>query len=244
MSAKKLATLSIDIDWADHVAGDAAFYCYVDVTREEVPFYVGKGSKQRVRGKRARNDKHAAVAQKHGIKRIVMFSSLDETKAFGCEVKLINELNTYAGGTNELATNFTHGGDGTSGHKVPDWVRAKVSQRQLGEGNVAKRHDVRAKIVAANTGVKKSKQCVAKIVQKCHERHEWLIPIHKRLLENDVNGIPAIDNLASLASEFNRVFPAWYVSATKSAHKLGKCAMCRHDVPARCGSSVPSPPDT
>lgn len=94
------------------------YYVYVDYTCEQVPrpFYVGKGSLQRVCNLR-RNKKHSNVSTKYGIDRRVVLQTEDEQFAFDEETRLISEHRTCALSDRavDIACNYTFGGEGASG---------------------------------------------------------------------------------------------------------------------------------
>lgn len=223
----KLPFLQGIVEWDKFVPTIGMFYCYVDSTFDGVHFYVGKGSSSRARNLQARNIKYFNVALKHGLLRRIVFVSALETECLDREIELIKNLNTRAGNDNKLACNFTDGGEGTKGHIVPFWVRERVSQRQQGANNVACRPDVKAKIIAANTGRLASVQCREKISQRRCERYKHLVPVHTKILENDLAGFSIKENIADINTIFTLNLPLRYISGIKSAHKLNKCVVCK-----------------
>ncbi|MDE2104965.1 MAG: hypothetical protein KGL39_47445 [Patescibacteria group bacterium] len=114
------------------------YYVYVDETDDQIPFYVGKGSSNRIK-RLTRNRKHTRVAKKYGQNRIVLIETEDEAEAFEYEKAFIAELHTYVydSAAEHLACNFTTGGDGTSGHRDSEEVRQKKRECRLGEKNPA-----------------------------------------------------------------------------------------------------------
>jgi hypothetical protein len=106
------------------------FFTYVDWTTEEVPRaqYVGKGNRGRINSK-VRNKLHDAIASMHGLKRIVVFVTLNERLAFDEEVRLIGELRTYHhGGDGFWGSNFSSGGEGSMGSVRPLDVRQAANK--------------------------------------------------------------------------------------------------------------------
>jgi hypothetical protein len=96
---------------------DRAFYVYVDYFHEpRKPFYVGKGSPQRVAVRR-RNDLHTKLTQGREWYRVVVDTTSNEQEAFDLEDSLIRYLETrdYQGGANIRA-----GGEGGRVCPKPD----------------------------------------------------------------------------------------------------------------------------
>ena len=93
------------------------FYVYVDFREDDGrPFYVGKGSRARVKLEKKRNPLHTNIKNKHGMVRKILFETYSEQEAFQKEVELIQELKTHID-FGEGGANFTLGGDGTTGYK-------------------------------------------------------------------------------------------------------------------------------
>lgn len=110
------------------------FHTYIDWTLEDTPrpFYVGKGNDGRTRNPE-RNQKHRHVRKKFGFRREIAFSSIDEKECFSEEIRLIRELHTYIhdeAADLEIACNFTHGGDGSSGWVPTPAQRDNMSKAQ------------------------------------------------------------------------------------------------------------------
>jgi len=109
------------------------WHVYQDWTIEDVPrcFYCGKGDDDRI-ARRYRNKHHKNVALKYGMKRIIVMSTHDEQFALDEEIKNIAEQHTYVYDPqyNGIGTNYTIGGEGTSGHKdTPEQRdRRRISQ--------------------------------------------------------------------------------------------------------------------
>jgi len=107
------------------------YYTYIDWTDEinPRPFYVGKGSSNRIRVPE-RNQKHKHVRKSFGFKRQIVFSSEKEIECLEKEIQLISELHTFYLDENsdkEIACNFTLGGDGTSGWSPTPEQRKNIS---------------------------------------------------------------------------------------------------------------------
>jgi len=130
----------------------AEFYVYVHrrVDTGEV-FYVGKGSGPRYKDRRGRNRHWHCVERGRGFVAEIVISGLQEWAAFEIEADLIALYGRNDIGYGPL-TNTSDGGEGASGTIFTDAMRAVISNRQRGDGNVSKRSDVRAKLSAAFIG--------------------------------------------------------------------------------------------
>src|SRR5690606_25829671 len=109
------------------------YYTYVDWTTEVVPrpYYVGKGTIERVKLLRRRNPRHTAIRKTYGIDRRIVFSSERESDALIREKELIVELRTRddQGG---WGANFTEGGEGVKGRKHDEQTKRKISTSTKG----------------------------------------------------------------------------------------------------------------
>jgi hypothetical protein len=107
------------------------FYTYIDVTKDRRIFYVGKGTVKRFLD-RTRNRKHSAISAKYGAERVVVFIG-SESRALAEEIRLIADLHTYIQDPEcSIGCNFTRGGDGISGLKMPPEVVARVAAAHRG----------------------------------------------------------------------------------------------------------------
>lgn len=111
------------------------FYVYEDWTLELSPrcFYVGKGDIARIKTLR-RNRHHANIAQKHGMRREIVFASSVERAAIEREIELIVERKTFVCGDDYVfGANYTQGGEGVSGARFvwSDQRRENARQAQL-----------------------------------------------------------------------------------------------------------------
>lgn len=109
------------------------YHVYVDYTTKEPirPFYVGKGTHFRLVDNH-RNDKHSWVERNNGCARIVVYETFDEFSAFEIEKQFIKELHTYIRDPlcNEIAANFTEGGDGVSGLVHSENTKNKIKEKR------------------------------------------------------------------------------------------------------------------
>jgi len=162
------------------IKGDGMFYVYVYLDTRKPgkyeydeyifdyePFYVGKGKGNRY--KEHLNDKRTSNTKKHNkiqkmiregfapkIVKINHFES--ENDAFNLEIKMIKIIGRFDnGGT---LTNFTDGGEGISGYKMPKEVSEKVGRKikKLWEGK-----DYREKNSKANAERVRKKETREKI---------------------------------------------------------------------------------
>ena len=110
------------------------FYTYVDWTLENPsrPFYVGKGTADRVSLLQRRNPRHTAIRKAHGIRREVVLQTMDEREAMLRERELILELKTRGDVDGEWGANFTIGGEGVVGRKHDDATKQRISRSLTG----------------------------------------------------------------------------------------------------------------
>jgi hypothetical protein len=105
---------------------DRVFFVYVDHTLDENrPFYVGKGTAERVR-RRGRWKVWKAFVNKHGWApscREVIFATRDEQAAFQFEKEMIAHLGTFS----LWGANMTEGGEGSSGYRWSDEAKKRAS---------------------------------------------------------------------------------------------------------------------
>lgn len=98
---------------------------YVDYRLDSgTPFYVGKGVPNRVKSFK-RNQVHARIVARHGVRREVVFQTLSNEAAMEFEAQLIRELktrDTFGG------ANLTDGGEGTAGWTPSEETRQRMSE--------------------------------------------------------------------------------------------------------------------
>jgi hypothetical protein len=87
------------------------FYVYAHIQPESgIPFYIGKGSNDRMNSKKYRNDFWNKVVSKHGFESIIIEDNLTEKESFDREVYWISRIGMFKdGGT---LTNICKGGIG------------------------------------------------------------------------------------------------------------------------------------
>ena len=106
---------------------DRSFYVYAHYRLDTMePFYIGKGREGRA-NKLNRNSLHDNISKKHGHAVVILYDNLTEEEAFFYEREVIEDL-VYEEGyeiycnnievTKQYSylTNFTFGGEGTTGH--------------------------------------------------------------------------------------------------------------------------------
>jgi hypothetical protein len=113
-------------------------YVYIDLTLDKrIPFYVGKGNYGRIKGLE-RNYKHNKIMKEHGIVRFVIKCDSDKD-AIEKEIFLIDQLRTFvyredlSDREKEYATNYTLGGEGSSGHKDTQETKDKRNDKLRGK---------------------------------------------------------------------------------------------------------------
>lgn len=253
---KKFDFVAMDVDWGEFTADYVSVYCYVDTTLDDnTPVYVGLGSGPRIRHKRARNQKHLNIALKHRIKRTVVASYSKDAKQLACdnEKRLIAELGTFSTRTNK-GCNFTLGGDGTAGHIISEEEKERRRARQTGDGNVAKRPDVRRKISESQRGKKFSKErrqniseakkgkampdetrqkiskSMSATMSRNHaQRNAHLVPLHQEIIRLRNSGLSIIDVMTQVSAMFKREVKYSSVTNTVHVHKKGQCQTCNNN---------------
>lgn len=147
------------------------FYIYEHVRRSDGRvFYVGKGSRYRLRVTQHRNPHWVSVARKHGWDARVVFSTDDEELAFLVECELIRKRRQDG----SPLTNLTDGGEGMAGYKFPKEVAARRAAKRRGIPNpaasralrgVPKSTEHRAKLSEARRGRKATDEARHKMSQ-------------------------------------------------------------------------------
>lgn len=114
----------------------ATFYVYILARPNGVPFYVGKGCGRRwACGGNAWAKRVARkIKASGGDVKIMLFQAGSEKEAFRKEMALVAAYGRADLGTGVLC-NLTNGGEGSSGAKMSDEWRAKISAAKMGEKN-------------------------------------------------------------------------------------------------------------
>ena len=141
-----------------------SFYAYIHCKPDRVPFYVGKGKKNRLKDFSGRNAWHKRTTAKYGIENILVgkLECSTESIAYDLERGLIKCLRR----SGIVLCNFTDGGDGARGG-----VPSEVSRKRMSEGHKRSFADpvVKARHLAAvrKPSTKKLMSLAAKI--RCAE---------------------------------------------------------------------------
>jgi hypothetical protein len=134
-----------------------SFYAYIHCKPDGTPFYVGKGTIDRIKlRKRKHNKWHQNIVGKYGADNILVGSleCSSEEISFDLERGLIKRLKIMGV---ELV-NQTDGGDGRSGSVVTEEVKNRISQKLKGSKNfLGQKHspEARAKISKSLLGNKR-----------------------------------------------------------------------------------------
>ena len=130
-------------------------YCYLHMRPDKFGldsvFYVGKGTEKRIRSvHRKHNSHHTRIVNKVGKEnvRVVSFPCISEDAAFELEKVLIKAFRDAG----IQLCNCTDGGEGASGYVHTDATRAKMSAANLG---VRPTDETKAKLSAAAMGNKR-----------------------------------------------------------------------------------------
>lgn len=145
------------------------FYVYEHIRLDTgAVFYVGKGSRYRVRVTQHRNPHWKAVANKRGWEPRIVFRTEDEELAFLVEEELIRRRRMDGA----PLTNMTDGGEGMSGYVFPPSVAKARGERRRGIPNpkaaaalrgVPKSAEHRAKLAASRSGSRASEDARMKM---------------------------------------------------------------------------------
>ena len=102
------------------------FYVYGHYKpNSDIPFYIGKGNKNRAFKKSNRSKYWNNIVNKHGLKVEIMYQDLTEAQAFDIEKEMIKRYgraNLNCG----FLINFTDGGEGSSG-----LIHSNLSRRKM-----------------------------------------------------------------------------------------------------------------
>lgn len=100
------------------------FYVYKHVRLDtNTTFYIGKGRGKRSKDVSGRNDYWKRIVQKHGHAVKILFNNLTEKQALNKESQFIKLFKKY----NRCEANFALGGVGSSGFKVSEETKQKLS---------------------------------------------------------------------------------------------------------------------
>lgn len=111
------------------------FYVYAHLHPESgIPFYIGKGKKNRAFSLEYRNDFWQKIVTKYGFEHIILDSNLTEKESFELEKYWINRIGLFkSGGTLTNITKGGFGGDTISNHpnkkNIIDKIKLSLSLR-------------------------------------------------------------------------------------------------------------------
>ena len=119
------------------------YYVYKHVRLDNnTCFYIGKGKNGR-KDYPNRNPTHDSICKKHGYKVVTIKKGLNEKEAFKLEADLINCyvfkmgygicIKGHMNNNNKFLTNMTWGGEGTSGIKLSEETKLKMSESHKGQ---------------------------------------------------------------------------------------------------------------
>jgi hypothetical protein len=148
------------------------YFVYVDRTDEDsingfIPFYVGKGVYQRIKDPK-RNNYHTFIAKRYGFTRSVeyIFDNDDDACKKEMELIVLYKTNKHKN-PDALVANFTDGGDTTTGFKLSEESKKKLSSRMLGKNNPNYGHrwtkEMRENMSKQKTGTKMSEETKLKL---------------------------------------------------------------------------------
>ena len=131
---------------------DKKFYVYIHYRLDDLqPFYVGKGSGDRVRRSKNRSNYWKNVVAKHGMFYFIVASFEKEEEAFEREIQLISELRAQG----YPLVNLTDGGEGISGRRPTEEELNKMRERMKGNKNsvgCSRSEETRKRISESNKG--------------------------------------------------------------------------------------------
>lgn len=188
------------------------FYGYKHWTLEKVPrcFYVGKGLKRRPFDER-RNRKWHRVVKRYGLHVEVCVGPITNDEAIEWEVANIVAEDTYTqifsteDGSN-IRCNFTRGGEGSTGHRMPVSSRQRVGRAQRGkQKSIVTRQKLRAALVGRR-----------------------LSTTTRKKMSDAKRGKPlSKENRSNLWANRSRVFSEKHRNNLSIAAKQRKCSLCK-----------------
>lgn len=105
------------------------FYIYVHCTLDEnIPFYIGKGKKDRCKQHLDRSDWWKRIANKHDYYIELLEINLTEEEAFAKEKDYISKFGRRQFKNGGTLVNLTDGGEGAAGKIYSDEEREKISK--------------------------------------------------------------------------------------------------------------------
>ena len=208
LKEREIITTEEDIDKNNHAYFEnnenenREFYVYKHVRLDNnTCFYVGKGKGNRVNFPK-RNDFHNNICNKYGYKVEIIKDGLTEEEAFALEREIIEDyvfvfgyginIKGYDDYDHELPylTNFTWGGEGTSGFKFSEESKRKISEankgKKLSEEHKQKISESNKGCVVWNKGKETSEETKQKISKAL--KGKQLLEEHKKKISEKMKG--------------------------------------------------------
>lgn len=114
---------------------DNSFYTYAYLRKDGTPYYIGKG-----KGYRAYSKSRKVPRPVEDSRIVILKQNLTEEEAFRHERYMIHLYGRKDTGTGVL-WNFTEGGEGISGYKMPKSVRKRIGESNKGKVRSNKTRD-------------------------------------------------------------------------------------------------------
>ena len=110
------------------------FYVYAHYKPgEEIPFYVGKGTGNRMYSKKSRSAHWKNIVSKYGIEVRIIHDELTEIEAINLERSLISEYGRLDTNTGCLINRTDGGEGGSSGRVISEETREKIRRAKIGK---------------------------------------------------------------------------------------------------------------
>jgi len=162
------------------------FYTYAYLREDMTPYYIGKGTGDRVYYKARRDIK----PPKDKSRIIYLKQNLTEEEAFKHEIYMIAVFGRVDLGTGILH-NRTNGGEGVSGHIKSEETKRKISESRRGKPGTPRSEETRIKMSEAHKGKTPSEETKRKISEV--QKGKTLSEEHKRKMCKEFR-ITFIDN--------------------------------------------------
>jgi hypothetical protein len=196
------------------------FYVYVLFRRNGIPFWVGKGKGRRWTGHEqeartsSRNDYRLNIIramQKKGldVPKIKIAEGLTEAEAFELEILFIRTIGRRPNGP---LVNLSDGGEGSTGHKMPQSHKDFLINFHRGRKHSA---ETRAKISASNKG--RVNPLASRQAQAAKIRGRKASEETRRKISVSHKGLPCAEGTRRAMSETNRRPHFWITDGVKNS---------------------------